>query len=133
MFVDGVRLILQHPLQYVLMSGVEFVRLTYYVYPSKLSVLRNWVVTIGLVTLVVSLARHRSRTPEQAWLALSIAAFTLPSIVGDTQPRYGVPLVPLYSLFAASGLLGILRFTSSLAGRRRDLRDAPHSLVHTAP
>ncbi len=116
---QGISMILSHPLQYVLMTPVEFVRLTFYVYPSKLSVARNWVVWIGLVTLLVCLLGRSRRTPERLWLALVIATYTLPSIAGDTQPRYGVPLVPFYSLFAAAGLVWLGERIAQTASRRR--------------
>ncbi len=111
-------MIRSHPLQYVLMTPVEFVRLTFYVYPSRLSVARNWVVWMGLVTLAICLVKRNRRTPERLWLACVIAAYTLPSIAGDTQPRYGVPLVPFYSLFAAAGLVWLVeRWGRPVAGR----------------
>ncbi len=115
---EGVAMIRSHPLQYVLMTPVEFVRLTFYVYPSRLSVARNWVVWMGLVTLAICLVKRNRRTPERLWLACVIAAYTLPSIAGDTQPRYGVPLVPFYSLFAAAGLVWLVeRWGRPVAGR----------------
>ncbi|MBI4492377.1 MAG: glycosyltransferase family 39 protein [Chloroflexi bacterium] len=107
---EGLRMILSHPLQYVLLTPVEFTRLTFYTYPSKLMLFRNWTVWIGLVTLLLCVVSPVWRRPERLWLALLILAYTLPSIAGDAQNRYGVPLVPLYAMFFAAGVVWFMDF-----------------------
>lgn len=128
---QGLEMILTHPVQYVLMTGVEFVRLSFYIYPSKLSVLRNWLVWLGLATVVACLLKRELRTRERTWLVLFLLAYVLPSIAVDAQPRYGVPLVPIYSLFAAAGVVWLARAafdrrqSSQNASRQRSWRPPP--------
>jgi hypothetical protein len=100
----GIQMIVSHPLQYVYMTPVEWVRLTFYPYPSRLGLIRNWTVWLGIAAIVVSIARRRF-SREQLWLLLFILSYTLPSIAGDSLDRYGIPLIPLYSLFAAAGVV----------------------------
>jgi len=114
---EAMRLLLQHPVQYVLMTGVAFVQLTFYIYPSKLSVLRNWVVLLGLGAILWTLRARRLRRPEALWLMLPIVGYTLPAVVVDPQPRYGVPLVPFYSLFAAVAIVALTRAVVARGGR----------------
>lgn len=124
-FQEGLRLIRENPLEYVYMTPLEWVRLTFYIYPSRLSIMRNWLTWLALGTIVLCLISARRRTAQVAWLALCIAAYTLPSIAGDTQPRYGVPLVPLYTLFAAAGIVWLAsRIAARFSARRSPQRAA---------
>lgn len=114
----GTALILSHPLGYVYMTPLEFFRLSFYIYPSKLSVIHNGTVWLGLFTLLACVISAPRRTPEHLWLAIFIAAYTLFSIAGDTQPRYGVPLLPYYGLFAAAGVVWVGEWARGLLPTR---------------
>ncbi len=107
------QMIMSHPAAYAYMTPVEFARLNFYPYPSKLSLIHNWIVWAGLGTIAVLLLRRRAGR-SHVWLMLFIAAYTLPSIAGDSLDRYGVPLYPFYALFAAAGAVGVLDRALSL-------------------
>jgi hypothetical protein len=124
---QSIGLILTHLPQYLALMPVEFVRLTFYIYPSKLGVAHNLVIWLGLITLVACLARSSLRTEGRIWLALVIFSFTAPSLIGSANPRLGVPLVPFYSLFAGLGVILAVEWMARRLGLRELQLNSPPS------
>jgi hypothetical protein len=127
----GLDFIRHYPLQYVLQSGFEFVKLQFAPFPSPAGSYHDLQVWLGLLG-IIALAVRRRLTAERWLLVLPLAAYVGVSILLDTQTRYILPLLPVYVVFGGGLVAALLQLPlRALAARRRAGRAA--ALVQVRP
>lgn len=109
----GLDLVRAYPLQYLLQTPFEWVKLNFYPLPSKLAAYRNTMIWLALFTLAWLLATRRLRG-DSLWLGYVLFGFNLVAVPFDTRERYIIPALPLYAIFAA---VGVAQVTQALASR----------------
>lgn len=122
----GTRLVRQHPVAFVLQSPFEWAKLNFYPLPSRLSLFRNSLVWAAFGAMAWLLLRRRQQHAA-VWLVAVAVAFNIQALVADATERYAVPILPLYYLLAAAGLVAFGGWLSRCArrGGRRLSREAP--------
>lgn len=119
----GLRLIRENPVTYLLHMPLEWVKLNFYPLPSRLSAVRNTLTWLAYVTVFVLAVRGRLHG-DALWLVLLVGAYNAQAMAADPAERYAVPILPLYYLFAALGLLAAGRWLLT----RREVRQAARTV-----
>jgi 4-amino-4-deoxy-L-arabinose transferase-like glycosyltransferase len=104
----GMAFVRAYPVGYVAQSFFALVTLLFAPLPGPQALEHNALVWLGLIAGVALLVRRRLRAPHVLVL-LTVGAYLAASILVDTQQRYLMPLLPLFSVLAAVPIAHVLR------------------------
>jgi hypothetical protein len=97
-----------YPVGYVAQSFFALVTLLFAPLPGPQALEHNGLVWLALIAGVALALRRRLRAPH-ALVLLVLGAYVGASILVDTQQRYLMPVLPLFSVFAAVPVAHVLR------------------------
>ncbi len=93
-----------YPVQSLLQSFFELVKLLFAPLPGPSTLAHNGTVWLGFIGMGMCAARHRLDRAHAAVLG-SFLAYLAASSVGDAQVRYSEPVLPIIALYAAVAIL----------------------------
>jgi 4-amino-4-deoxy-L-arabinose transferase-like glycosyltransferase len=100
-FADvGMAFVRQYPLQYLVQSVFELVKLLFTPLPSAQALIHNTTLWLAIVTGAVLAWRRQLGAPHVLVIGV-VLAFVLESVALDTQVRYVWPFLPYVTAFAA--------------------------------
>jgi hypothetical protein len=90
----------KYPLQYLVQSVFEFVKLNFAPLPGVQALVHNATIWLALGTLVWLAAQRRIKAAH-AVIVVPLVVYVGVSILVDTQVRYILPMLPVYAVLAA--------------------------------
>jgi 4-amino-4-deoxy-L-arabinose transferase-like glycosyltransferase len=113
----GAAFVRKYPLQYALQSGFEFIKLHFEPLPGRQAVVHNATIWLALGSLAWLVTRRRLRRTHLL-LVGPVVVYVGVSVLVDTQVRYIVPMLPVYSILAAVPLARAAETLGALVTRR---------------
>jgi 4-amino-4-deoxy-L-arabinose transferase-like glycosyltransferase len=125
-FADvGMAFVRQYPLQYLVQSAFELVKLLFTPLPSAQALIHNATVWLAIVTGAVLAWRRQLGAPHVLVIGV-VFAFIVESVALDTQVRYLWPFLPYFTTFAAVPIAaGVGRLVSRAPAGRKGLFQSP--------
>jgi hypothetical protein len=103
----GMAFVRKYPLQYLVQSVFEVVKLNFAPFPSPAGSVHNITVWLALLSgAVFGLRRRFNRLHGVVLLALGV--YVGSAVLVDTQTRYSVPILPVYAVFATAAPAALL-------------------------
>jgi 4-amino-4-deoxy-L-arabinose transferase-like glycosyltransferase len=103
----GMAFVRKYPLQYLVQSGFEVVKLNFAPFPSPAGSVHNITVWLALLSGGVFAVRRRLNRLHGVVL-VALGVYVGSAVLVDTQTRYSVPLLPVYAAFATAAPAAML-------------------------